>query len=329
MGDCLLHHPRRLHHLGEEHAAAAEQVADDVHAGHQRALDHVERPYRGESCLLDVVSDEVGDAMHQRVREPLFDGELAPRQIWHALLALLIAVALGEGQEALGTVGSAVEHDVLARFPQLRIEVVVHGHLAGVDDAHVHPGADGVEQEHRVHRLADRLVATERERQVRHAARHVREGEVLADPARRLDVRQAVAVVLLDAGGDGEDVGVEDDVLGREPDLVDQDVVRPLADRRLALERVGLALLVERHHDDRRAMGAHDPGLADERLLALLHRDRVDDRLALDALQPGLDHRELRRVDHDRHPRDVGLGRDQVEERRHRRPRSRAAPRPC
>ena len=319
MGDRLLHHPRRLHDLGEEHAAAAEQVADDVHAGHQRALDHVERPDRGEACLLDVVGDEVGDAVHQRVREALFDGELAPRQIRNALLALLVAVPLGQGQQALGPVGSAVEHDVLAGLLQFRIEVVVHGHLAGVDDAHVHPGADGVEQEHGVHRLADRLVAAERERQVRHTARHVREGEMVADPARRLDERQAVTIVLFDAGGDGEDVGVEDDVLGREPDLVDQDVVRPLADRRLALERVGLALLVERHHDHRRAVGPHDPRLADERLLALLHRDRVDDRLALDALQPGLDHRELRRVDHDRHARDVGLGRDQVEERHHRR----------
>ena len=147
----------------------------------------------------------------------------------------------------------------------------------------------------------------------------MRERQVLADPARRLDEVHAVVVVLLDAGGDGEDVRVEDDVLGREPHLLDQDVVGALRRSRLALERVGLALLVERHHDDRRAIAAHDAGaLAQERLLALLHRDRVDDRLALDALQPGLDHRELRRVDHDRHARDVGLGGDQVEERRHR-----------
>ena len=47
-------------------------------------------------------------------------------------------------------------------------------------------------------------------------------------------------------------------------------------------------------------------------------RDRVHHRLALQAFQPGLDHREFRGVDHHRHARDVGLGRDQVEERRHR-----------
>ena len=46
-----------------------------------------------------------------------------------------------------------------------------------------------------------------------------------------------VVVVLLDAGGDGEDVGVEDDVLGREADLLGQDAVGALADRDLALDR--------------------------------------------------------------------------------------------
>ena len=53
-------------------------------------------------------------------------------------------------------------------------------------------------------------------------------------------------------------------------------------------------------------------------LFAFLQRDRVDDALALQALEAGLDHAPLRRVDHDRHARDVGLGRDQVQEARHR-----------
>ena len=37
-GDGLLHDPRRLHHLRQEHLAGAEQVADDIHAGHQAGL---------------------------------------------------------------------------------------------------------------------------------------------------------------------------------------------------------------------------------------------------------------------------------------------------
>ena len=66
----------------------------------------------------------------------------------------------------------------------------------------------------------------------------------------------ANAVVLLDAGRDREHVRVEDDVLGREAGLLDQQPVGALADRDLALDRVGLALLVEGHHDRRRAVAA-------------------------------------------------------------------------
>ena len=108
---------------------------------------------------------------------------------------------------------------------QLRVDVVVDGELAGVDDAHVHARLDGVVEEHRVHRLAHRLVAAERERQVRDAARDLGVRQGLLDRARRLDEVDGVVVVLLDAGGDREDVRVEDDVLGREADLLGQDAV--------------------------------------------------------------------------------------------------------
>jgi hypothetical protein len=50
---------------------------------------------------------------------------------------------------------------------------------------------------------------------------------------------------------------------------------------------------------------------------AFLQRDRIDDGLALHALQAGLDHVELRRVDHDGHAGDIGLGGDQIQEAHH------------
>jgi hypothetical protein len=104
---------------------------------------------------------------------------------------------------------------------------------------------------------------------------------------------------------------------GREADLVDQGAIGPLADRDLALPRVGLPLLVERHHHHRRAVAQALRGLVEELLVALLQADRIDDGLALHALQPGLDHLPFGAVDHDRHPGDVRLGRDQVEEGAH------------
>ena len=82
--------------------------------------------------------------------------------------------------------------------------------------------------------------------------------QVLPDPARRLDESDTIAVVLVHAGRNGEDIRVENNVLGRKADLVDQDVVGALADRGLAFERVGLALFVKRHHHHRGTIAAHD-----------------------------------------------------------------------
>ena len=53
-----LHHARRFHHLRQEHFACAEQVADLVHARHQRAFDHVERARRSAARLLDIRVDD-------------------------------------------------------------------------------------------------------------------------------------------------------------------------------------------------------------------------------------------------------------------------------
>ena len=101
--------------------------------------------------------------------------------------------------------------------------------------------------------------------------------------------------------------------------LLRQQVVAALADPDLALVGVGLALLVEGHHDHRGAVTAHELRLAQEFGFAFLERDRVHHRLALHAFQAGLDHLPFRRIDHHRHARDVGFGGDEVEEPHHRR----------
>ena len=66
--DGALHRARALHDLREEHLPRAEEVADDLHAGHQRPLDHVERALVLLPRLLGVLLDEVDDPVHERVR---------------------------------------------------------------------------------------------------------------------------------------------------------------------------------------------------------------------------------------------------------------------
>ncbi|CAM5442500.1 hypothetical protein SSTU70S_03922 [Stutzerimonas stutzeri] len=74
----LLHHPGGLDHLRQEHLAGAEQVADHVHAGHQRTFDDFDRPCALLTALLGVFDDVGGDALDQRVLQPLAHRQVAP-----------------------------------------------------------------------------------------------------------------------------------------------------------------------------------------------------------------------------------------------------------
>ena len=159
--------------------------------------------------------------MHQCVRQALLHRPFAPGKVGLLLFPAVAAVTLGERQQSLGRVSAAVEDHVFAGLAQFAIEIVVDRDLAGVDDAQIHSRRDGVIEEDRVHRLAHQLIAAEREGKVGDAAGDVGVRQVLPDPARALDESDAVAVVLLHARGDGEDVRIEDDVLRRKADAVD------------------------------------------------------------------------------------------------------------
>ena len=219
----LLHHAGALDHLGQEHLAGAEQVSDHVHAVHQGAFDHVQRAAApGDGLLVGLFSvfgDEVGDAVHQRVRQARAHVGVAPFQLFAVVPGRALG-GFGDFQQALGGVRAPVQHHVFHALAQLGLQIVVHAHHAGVDDAHVHARPDGVVEEHGVDGLAHRVVAAEAEAHVADAARYLGARQVLLDPARGLDEVDRVVVVLLDAGGDGEDVGVEDDVFGREAHLI-------------------------------------------------------------------------------------------------------------
>ena len=77
---------------------------------------------------------------------------------------------LGELDQPFGGVGPAIEQHVFDVFEQILGNLLVDRELAGVDDAHVQAGADGVVEEGGVHRLAHHVVAAERERDVADAA---------------------------------------------------------------------------------------------------------------------------------------------------------------
>jgi len=77
VGDGLLHDPGALYDLGQEHPPGPEQVADHVHAGHQRALDDVEGPRGDSPGFLGVLDDPGVDAFDEGVGQALADGPVA------------------------------------------------------------------------------------------------------------------------------------------------------------------------------------------------------------------------------------------------------------
>ncbi len=185
IGDCALHRACRLDDLRQEHAARAEEVADDPHAVHQRPFDHVERTRQRSAGLLRVDLDEIDDPVHERVRQALLDRRLAPREVALACRHLALG-AFGDLDQALGRIGPAREDHVLDALEQLLVDVFVDRELARVHDPHVEPGADRVVEERGVHRLADDVVAAEREAQVRDAAAAARARAALLDRGKRL-----------------------------------------------------------------------------------------------------------------------------------------------
>jgi hypothetical protein len=100
VGDGLLHDARGLDHLGQEHLAGAEQVADHVHAVHQRAFDDLQRLARRPWRASSVSSiDEVGDALDQGVLQALGDRPAAPLLVL-GLLGRAVALVLGRRSPA-------------------------------------------------------------------------------------------------------------------------------------------------------------------------------------------------------------------------------------
>ena len=170
-----------------------------------------------------------------------------------------------------------------------------------------------------MHRLAHFFVAAEGEGEVGDTARDMGVRTGGANLSRGLDKGLAIFVMLFQAGGDGEDVGIENNVFRREADSVHQDVIGALADFQLAFAGIGLADLIERHHHHGGAEAQAFAGALDELRLAFLHADGIDDRLALAAFQPRLDHRPFGTVDHQRHFGNVRLARDHVDIAGHRR----------
>jgi hypothetical protein len=119
------------------------------------------------------------------------------------------------------------------------------------------PCPDGVVEKCGVHCFTHVIVPAEAKGDVRHSTTNLGVRQVGFDPTRCFDEVNRVVIMLLDASGDCEDIWIEDDVLRWKAALLHEQAVAALTDLALALERIRLPLLVERHDHDRRPIAPH------------------------------------------------------------------------
>ena len=168
-----------------------------------------------------------------------------------------------------------------------------------------------------MHRFAHGIVTTEGEGNIGQAAASTGTRAAFFDFLHRFDKVDSIVVMLLHAGGDGEDIEVKNNVLRIHAHLFGENFKRALGDCDLVVLGRCLAFFIKRHDDDRGAV-AHDfTSLRTEFVFAALKADRVDDTFPLDAFQTCFDHRPFRAVDHDRYFANIRFRRDQVEEAGH------------
>ena len=215
----------------------------------------------------------VGNAFFYRIRTPL--------QILFLAFFSGRPDGFGELDQPVGCILPTVEQHVLDFFEQFGRNFLVDFQLAGIHDTHVQPRLDGVVQERRVHGFTHDVVAAKTETDIADPARDFCTRAGFLDLPRRLDEVDGVVVVFVHPGGNRQDVGIENDVFGREADAVDQQVVGAFADANLVVGLDGLTVFVKRHDHRCRAIASNQGCPFQECFLAVLQADRVHNGLAL------------------------------------------------
>ena len=191
----LLHYLGRLDHLRKKHLSASEEFSDLFHSVHQRPFDDVDWLSSFVYALLKVGGERRRLAFDQCAddapggRLSVMPGLLVSAERtgchWrpgcHACWAgSLLSCGFAAGgllgdflrlfDEPFRRAGVGVEYHVLDSPEQIRLDLVIDLEHPRIDNRHIQPGLYGMVEKRRVHGLAHRIVASERERQVGHSA---------------------------------------------------------------------------------------------------------------------------------------------------------------
>ena len=161
----------------------------------------------------------------------------------------------------------AVEHHIFDGVASFLGNVIINLQHRWVNDTHRQTIFDRMIKEYRVNGFTNR-VATETKRHVRYTARYHGVWQVIGYPFGGVDKVSAVIIMLGNTGCNRKDIWVKDDILAREADFIDQDIITALTNLDFALIGIGLTVLIKRHDDDRCAIAHTKLGAFDELIIA-------------------------------------------------------------
>ena len=100
--DGFFHHACAFHDLRQEHFSRAEEIADDAHAGHERAFDDEEWSLVFHARFLGVGIDEIHDALDQGVLEDVPRRNRSARlQVGHGMAAFVPLALFLDGRRRM------------------------------------------------------------------------------------------------------------------------------------------------------------------------------------------------------------------------------------
>ncbi len=155
----FLHHPRTFHHLRQKHFAGTKEVADNIHAVHQRSFNDLDGFSQLFIGFLTVLHNIFINAVHQGVFQAFFHAFFTP-EFGSFFILFFTDNGSRHLQQTLTGIFATIKNHIFNRFTQFFINVLVHQQFPGIDDGHIHARLDGVIQKYRMHGFTQGIIAT-------------------------------------------------------------------------------------------------------------------------------------------------------------------------
>src|SRR6218665_130465 len=127
------------------------------------------------------------------------------------------------------------------------------------------------------------IIATEREGHIAYTTAYTGEWHKLLYFTGSFNKINCIIIVLFNAGGNGKNIGVENNILREVAYFVYQYVISPFANFHFAFFGIGLANFVESHYNYRSAIAFANESLLNKFFFSFFHGDGVHNAFALHA----------------------------------------------